>query len=184
MGRDVSCLYEKFYKLAYLIALKWVEKGLIERSEALSLAHLGLAKAINSKTFNPKKSKFTTYMTVTIDNEIRMFLRDERKRKEDLSLDFPMVNRFGDIQELRELIPDPKSQTDFQRREDLIVVKELLDQVWPQLKPLEQRAFILWLQGKKQTQIAQETGFSQSYMSRVVRKVVEKLRKEWEKSAG
>lgn len=177
-----ECQYEKYVKLAYKIASRWYERGAIEYDEAKSLAHCGLAKAINSKTYDPAKSKFTTYLGVCIDNEVRMYLNKENKYKSNtLFFSHPVKSNEWDTQELGDTLHDFRIEMQRERWEDLQLAQAIINDAMSRLSPVKREAFILWVEGKTQPQIAKLVGKTQSHVSRILKSVIAEIRKEVKK---
>ena len=177
-----SVLIEHNLRLVVYIAKKFDNTG-VGVEDLISIGTIGLIKAIN--TFNPtKKIKIATYASRCIENEILMYLRRNSKTKMEVSIDEPLnVDWDGN-----ELLLSDILGTD----EDVIsrgiedeVEKDLLGQAISKLTKREQTIirlrFGLYSQdGKEKTQkeVADLLGISQSYISRLEKRIMKRLKKE------
>lgn len=165
------------------IAKKFENTG-INIEDLISIGSIGLIKAVN--TFNPeKKIKLATYASRCIENEILMYLRRNNKRKTEVSFDEPL-NVDWDGNEL--LLSDVLgTDEDIITRElDETVDKTLLLHALKNLNGREKQIMEMrfGLAGKKeQTQkdVAEELGISQSYISRLEKKIIKRLKREFNK---
>ena len=177
-----STLIEHNLRLVVYIAQKYDNTG-VGVEDLISIGTIGLIKAIN--TFNPeKKIKLATYASRCIENEILMYLRRNNKTKMEVSIDEPLnVDWDGN-----ELLLSDILGTD----EDVIyhgieqeVEKNLLGKAISKLSEREQtivklRFGINMPDGKEKTQkeVADLLGISQSYISRLEKRIMKRLRKE------
>ncbi|MFQ7287540.1 MAG: RNA polymerase sporulation sigma factor SigE [Lacrimispora saccharolytica] len=177
-----STLIEHNLRLVVYIAQKFDNTG-VGVEDLISIGTIGLIKAIN--TFNPeKKIKLATYASRCIENEILMYLRRNNKTKMEVSIDEPLnVDWDGN-----ELLLSDILGTD----EDVIyhgieqeVEKNLLGKAISKLSEREQtivklRFGINMPDGKEKTQkeVADILGISQSYISRLEKRIMKRLRKE------
>ena len=177
-----STLIEHNLRLVVYIAQKFDNTG-VGVEDLISIGTIGLIKAIN--TFNPeKKIKLATYASRCIENEILMYLRRNNKTKMEVSIDEPLnVDWDGN-----ELLLSDILGTD----EDVIyhgieqeVEKNLLGKAISKLSEREQtivklRFGINMPDGKEKTQkeVADLLGISQSYISRLEKRIMRRLKKE------
>lgn len=177
-----SSLIEHNLRLVVYIAKKFENTG-IGVEDLISIGTIGLIKAIN--TFNPLKNiKLATYASRCIENEILMFLRRNNKVKYEVSIDEPLnVDWDGN-----ELLLSDILGTD----EDVIskgledeVDRRLLRQALGLLSERERSIIELRFgidrkDGKEFTQkeVADMMGISQSYISRLEKKIMKRLKKE------
>ena len=176
-------LIEHNIRLVVYIARKFENTG-INLEDLVSIGTIGLIKAVN--TFQPAKNiKLATYASRCIENEILMYLRRNTKTRSEISLDEPLnVDWDGN-----ELLLSDVLGTD-----NDIVFKEIeteVDQylVSEAVKKLPQRDMDIinmrfGLFGRKeltQKQVAEKMGISQSYISRLEKRIIKKLRKEIQK---
>ena len=177
-----SCLIEHNLRLVVYIAKKFDNTG-VGVEDLISIGTIGLIKAIN--TFNPvKKIKLATYASRCIENEILMYLRRNSKTKMEVSIDEPLnVDWDGN-----ELLLSDILGTD----EDVIykdiesqVERTLLGKAIEKLTKREQtivrlRFGINMPDGREKTQkeVADLLGISQSYISRLEKRIMKRLKKE------
>ena len=178
--RDI--LIERNLRLVVYIARKFENTG-VGVEDLISVGTIGLIKAVN--TFNPeKKIKLATYASRCIENEILMYLRRNNKTKMEVSIDEPLnVDWDGN-----ELLLSDILGTD----EDIIykdleheVDKKLLTRAMTILTDrekmiIELRFGINQKEGKEKTQkeVADMLGISQSYISRLEKKIIKRLKRE------
>jgi len=176
-------LIEHNIRLVVYIARKFENTGIC-LEDLISIGTIGLIKAVN--TFQPAKNiKLATYASRCIENEILMFLRRNTKLRSEISLDEPLnVDWDGN-----ELLLSDILGTDHD-----VVFKEIETEVDQYLvneavKKLPQRDMDIinmrfGLFGKKeltQKQVAEKMGISQSYISRLEKRIIKKLRREIQK---
>ena len=176
-----ATLIERNLRLVVYIARKFENTG-INVEDLISIGTIGLIKAIN--TFDPdKKIKLATYASRCIENEILMFLRRNSKTKAEVSIDEPLnVDWEGN-----ELLLSDILGTDV----DIIckdiedeVDKKLLNTAMERLSARERRIVNLrfGINGagceKTQKEVADILGISQSYISRLEKKIIVRLKKE------
>ncbi len=175
-------LIEHNLRLVVYIAKKFDNTG-VGVEDLISIGTIGLIKAIN--TFNPvKKIKLATYASRCIENEILMYLRRNSKTKMEVSIDEPLnVDWDGN-----ELLLSDILGTD----EDVIsrgiedeVERDLLGSAIRKLSPREQTIVTLRFglhsvdgQEKTQKEVADLLGISQSYISRLEKRIMKRLKKE------
>lgn len=176
--RDI--LIERNLRLVVYIARKFENTG-IGVEDLISVGTIGLIKAVN--TFNPeKKIKLATYASRCIENEILMYLRRNSKIKAEISF-FEPLNIDWDGNEL--LLSDILG-TDNDVVYNLIedeVDRELLFLALKNLNDREKEIVKLrfGLNGtreKTQKEVADMLGISQSYISRLEKKIINRLKKE------
>ncbi|WP_425489228.1 RNA polymerase sporulation sigma factor SigE [Alkalicella caledoniensis] len=173
-------LIEHNLRLVVYIARKFENTG-INIEDLVSIGTIGLIKAVN--TFDPaKKIKLATYGSKCIENEILMYLRRNNKIKSEVSLDEPL-NIDWDGNEL--LLSDVLGTEPDIIHKDLEqeVNRNLLAKALTKLSKREQRIMILrfGLQDgniKTQKDVAEILGISQSYISRLEKKIIKRLKKE------
>ena len=173
-------LVERNLRLVVYIAKKFENTG-VGLEDLISIGTIGLMKAIN--TFNAdKKIKLATYASRCIENEILMYLRRSNKLKGEISIDEPL-NQDGDGNEL--LLSDilgTDSDVTSRRIEDE-VDKSLLRDSIQKLSNRERNIMELrfgFISGKEKTQkeVADMLGISQSYISRLEKKIINKMKKD------
>ena len=175
-------LIEHNLRLVVYIAKKFDNTG-VGVEDLISIGTIGLIKAIN--TFNPDKNiKLATYASRCIENEILMYLRRNNKTKMEVSIDEPL-NVDWDGNEL--LLSDILGTDDDIIYKDLEheVDKKLLMRAMTTLTErekmiIELRFGINQKEGEEKTQkeVADLLGISQSYISRLEKKIIKRLKKE------
>ena len=177
-----SKLIEHNLRLVVYIAKKFDNTG-VGVEDLISIGSIGLIKGIN--TFNPNKNiKLATYASRCIENEILMYLRKNNKTKLEVSIDEPLnVDWDGN-----ELLLSDILGTD----EDIIskdieneVEKKLLYKAINKLnnrekKIVQMRYGLNNIDGEEMTQkeVADSLGISQSYISRLEKKIIRRLKRE------
>ncbi len=173
-------LVERNLRLVVYIAKKFENTG-VGLEDLVSIGAIGLMKAIN--TFNvEKKIKLATYASRCIENEILMYLRRSNKIKGEISIDEPL-NQDGDGNELLLsdiLGTDPDITS---RRIEDEVDKSLLKSSIEKLNSRERNIMELrfgFISGNEKTQkeVADMLGISQSYISRLEKKIINKMKKD------
>lgn len=178
-----SILIERNLRLVVYIARKFENTG-INIEDLISIGTIGLIKAVN--TFNPeKKIKLATYASRCIENEILMYLRRNNKTRSEVSFDEPL-NIDWDGNEL--LLSDVLGTEEDIITKDLEanVDKKLLLSALTKLSDREKQIMELrfGLNGEEertQKDVADHLGISQSYISRLEKRIIKRLRKEFNK---
>jgi RNA polymerase sporulation-specific sigma factor len=178
-----SVLIERNLRLVVYIARKFENTG-INIEDLISIGTIGLIKAVN--TFNPeKKIKLATYASRCIENEILMYLRRNNKLKSEISFDEPL-NIDWDGNEL--LLSDVLGTDDdiITKNLETKVDKHLLQDALSQLNArekqiMELRFGLVGEEEKTQKDVADMLGISQSYISRLEKKIIRRLKKEFNK---
>ena len=176
-----NTLVEHNLRLVVFIARRFENTGIL-LEDLISIGTIGLMKAISTYRLD-KKIKLATYASRCIENEILMFIRKTAKEKTEVSLDEP-INMDGDGNEL--LLGDILGT------EEDVVMKPLEDDVdlcvlRQSLRELPQRERELinmryGLEGRQeltQKEAAQRMGISQSYISRLEKRIMQRLKKEF-----
>lgn len=152
--------------------------------DLISIGTIGLIKAVN--TFSPEKNiKLATYASRCIENEILMFLRKSSQLKNEISIDEPLNTDYdGNELLLCDILgsdPDEVNnnlENELEKRLVLTAVSHLGER---ECQIMELR---FGLNGKKehtQKQVADRLGISQSYISRLEKKIIKQLKRELEK---
>lgn len=178
-----AMLIERNLRLVVYIARKFENTG-INIEDLISIGTIGLIKAVN--TFDTdRKIKLATYASRCIENEILMYLRKNNKTKSEISFDEPL-NIDWDGNEL--LLSDVLgTEIDIITKNlDSDVDKELLKSALSELKDrekqiMELRFGLVGQEGKTQKDVADMLGISQSYISRLEKKIIKRLQKEFNK---
>lgn len=176
-------LIEHNLRLVVYIAKKF-ENTNVDIEDLISVGTIGLIKAVNSFD-EAKQIKLATYASRCIENEILMHLRKVVKTRNELSLDEPLnVDGEGNVLLLSDVLGTESDVIYKDLESD--VEKDILIASFNKLPPRERqivklRFGILGSPQKTQKEIADMFGISQSYISRLEKKVINKLKKEMSK---
>ncbi|MBR0535980.1 MAG: RNA polymerase sporulation sigma factor SigE [Clostridia bacterium] len=178
-----SKLIEHNLRLVVYVAKKFETTG-VNIEDLVSIGTIGLIKAVN--TFNPEKNiKLATYASRCIENEILMYLRKVSHRRLDISLDEPLnVDWDGN-----ELLLSDVLGSDGLEINDNVEMEDEKRILYECLEGLSQRERLIMnmrfgMDGqveKTQKEVADELGISQSYISRLEKRIISKLKAEIEK---
>ena len=178
-------LIEHNLRLVVYVAKKFTSAD-VDVEDLISIGSLGLIKAINSYKAD-KNIKIATYASKCIENEILMYLRKISKQKQVVSLDEPLnVDSEGNELVLFDLLP---SENDCpQESMEKSTEKQILWKVINKLNQREKEIMVLrfGLSGGEeltQKEVADSLGISQSYISRLEKKIVIRIKKEITKLA-
>ena len=155
-----------------------------ETQDLLSIGTIGLIKAV--VTFNPDKCvRLGTYAARCIENEVLMYLRSKRKSSRDISLYEPIgTDREGNEIQLFDIIETEEEDAHHKVElgED---IRRLYQKVESELSPrertvLKMRYGLYNEEEYTQREIAGQLGISRSYVSRIEKSAIEKLRKHFQ----
>jgi len=179
-------LIEHNLRLVVFIARKFENTGVMTE-DLISIGTIGLIKAVN--TFDPeKKIKLATYASRCIENEILMYLRRSCKLKLEVSLDEPLnMDQDGNELLLSDILGTDGQEVGRELEEE--VDRRLLWAALSRLSPREKRIvemrFGLGQQPPRtQKQVADALGISQSYISRLEKRIMDHLRREITRMQG
>ena len=182
-----NILIERNLRLVAHIMKKYYSQS-ADQEDLISIGTIGLIKAVN--TFDPqKKIKLATYASRCIENEILMCLRSSQKRRGDVSLHEPIgVDSEGNEMTLSDVLGTDEGAVHeaVERRVSLQSVRRL---VQTQLHGRERTVLELrygLLDGRMhpQQEIARQLGVSRSYISRIEKKAMERLKHAFESGAA
>ncbi|MCQ2382657.1 MAG: sigma-70 family RNA polymerase sigma factor [Clostridia bacterium] len=170
-------------RLVVYIAKKFENTG-IDIEDLISIGSIGLIKAVNSFKYD-KNIKLATYSSRCIENEILMYLRKVQKTRSDVSMD-EAINADSDGTEIRLGDVICTTETNIDEELDMKVEKNLLWLAVDKLSIREQEIMQLRFGlggGKERTQkeVANMLEISQSYISRLEKKILNRLKKEFNK---
>lgn len=174
-------LVEHNLRLVVYIARRFENTG-INIEDLISIGTIGLMKAIGTYRLE-KKIKLATYASRCIENEILMYIRKTANQKGEISLDEPInMDCEGNELLLSDILGTDEDAISRPLEED--VDKKVLRQALDTLPPREQEIVFLryGLEGRKeltQKEVAQTMGISQSYISRLEKRILQRLRKEF-----
>ncbi|MDE6781905.1 MAG: RNA polymerase sporulation sigma factor SigE [Ruminococcus sp.] len=165
-------------RLVVYIAKKFESTG-IGLEDLVSIGTIGLIKAVN--TFCPTKNiKLATYASRCIENEILMFLRKSSQYRNDLSIDEPLNIDYdgnelllSDVLGTEEDVVNKGIETEAERE----ILRNAVAELGSREREIMEMRFGL-IDGKEKTQkeVAEQIGISQSYISRLEKKIIHKLR--------
>lgn len=180
-ARDILVVHN--LRLVVYIAKKFESTG-INLEDLTSIGSIGLIKAVN--TFSPDKNiKLATYASRCIENEILMYLRKHNNRKTEVSIDEPL-NTDWDGNEL--LLSDilgtdfDSVNKDIEKKAQTNLILDAINELNDREREIMQLRFGI-TNGKEYTQkqVAKTIGISQSYISRLEKKIIKKLKRDLEK---
>jgi RNA polymerase sporulation-specific sigma factor len=175
-----AILIERNLRLVVYIARKFENTG-VGVEDLVSIGTIGLIKAVN--TFDPdKKIKLATYASRCIENEILMYLRRNNKVKTEISFDEPLNIDWDGNELLLSDILGTENDIIYRYLEDEID-KQLLSLALRKLSEREKRIMELRFGlndgvEKTQKEVADMLGISQSYISRLEKRIIKRLKKE------
>ena len=173
-------LIERNLRLVVFIARKFENTGVM-LEDLISIGTIGLIKAVN--TFDPqKKIKLATYASRCIENEVLMFLRRHSRTRMEVSLDEPLRTDWdGNELLLSDVLGTEADMVSRGMEED--AEKQMLFAALRRLNPREQQIMTLryGLSGRgemTQKEVADIMGISQSYISRLEKRILQRLHGE------
>jgi len=173
-----NCLIEHNLRLVVYIAKKFESTG-IGIEDLVSIGTIGLIKAVN--TFCPTKNiKLATYASRCIENEILMFLRKSSQYRNDLSIDEPLnIDYDGNELLLSDILgtDDDIVNKGIENEAERDILRSAVAELGDREREIMEMRFGL-VDGKEKTQkeVADSIGISQSYISRLEKKIIKKLR--------
>lgn len=170
-------------RLVVYIAKKFDSSGVCIE-DLISIGSIGLIKAVN--TFCPSRNiKLATYASRCIENEILMYLRKTSQLKNETSIDEPLnVDRNGNELLFCDVLGSDKDSvtSKLEQEVECSLVRNAVENLAQRDKLIMELRF--GLSGKKehtQKEVADLLGISQSYISRLEKRIIEKLKKDIEK---
>ena len=173
-------------RLVVYIAKKFESPG-AGTEDLISIGTIGLIKAVN--TFRPeKKIKLATYASRCIENEILMYLRKSSQLKNEVSIDDPLnVDWDGNELLLSDILgsePDTVNRGVEKEAEEVLLL-EAVSRLTPREQTIMELRFGLRAQKEHtQKEVADRLGISQSYISRLEKRIIQRLRRDLERAAG
>ena len=177
-------LIEHNLRLVVYIARKFENTG-IGIDDLVSIGNIGLIKAIN--TFNTGKNiKLATYASRCIENEILMYLQKTGNNKTEISIDEPLnVDWDGNELLLSDILgtDDDITQRRIEEETDRQLLKIALGRLSDRERSIMELRFGIGRDGKEKTQkeVADMLGISQSYISRLEKRIIVRLRRDIDK---
>jgi RNA polymerase sporulation-specific sigma factor len=176
-----ATLIERNLRLVVYIARKFENTG-INVEDLISIGTIGLIKAIN--TFRTdKKIKLATYASRCIENEILMYLRRNTRTKSEISIDEPLnIDWEGNELLLSDILGTDVDiiSRDLEDEVDKELLNTALEKLTGRERQIVELRFGLYTGGDEKTQkeVADLLGISQSYISRLEKKIIIRLKKE------
>jgi RNA polymerase sporulation-specific sigma factor len=176
-------LIERNLRLVVYIARKFENTG-INIEDLVSIGTIGLIKAVN--TFDPEKNiKLATYASRCIENEILMYLRRNNKIRSEVSFDEPLNIDWDGNELLLSDVLGTENDTIYKNIEDQVdrkLLKKALDKLSDRERTIMELRFgLAGEEEKTQKDVADLLGISQSYISRLEKRIIKRLRKEFNK---
>ncbi len=170
-------------RLVVYIARKF-DSNTTNVEDLISIGTIGLIKAVN--TFCPEKNiKLATYASRCIENEILMHLRKNASQKSEISLDEPLnIDWDGNELLLSDVLGSEEDEIckGIEQEDEKNLLSSLVKQLIPREKQIVEMRF--GLNGRcelTQKQVADLLGISQSYISRLEKRIIDKLKRQIEK---
>ena len=175
-----STLIERNLRLVVYIARRFENTG-INIEDLISIGTIGLIKAINTYRTD-KNIKLATYASRCIENEILMYLRKNASQRGEVSLDEPLNTDWDGNELLLSDVLGTEADTVMRPIED-DVDRQLLAAAIDKLPEREREIIVLrfGLQGRQeqtQKEVADKLGISQSYISRLEKRIIDRLKRE------
>ena len=175
-----STLIERNLRLVVYIARRFENTG-INIEDLISIGTIGLIKAINTYRTD-KNIKLATYASRCIENEILMYLRKNASQRGEVSLDEPLNTDWDGNELLLSDVLGTEADTVMRPIED-DVDRQLLSAAIGKLSDREREIIVLrfGLRGRQeqtQKEVADKLGISQSYISRLEKRIIDRLKRE------
>lgn len=173
-------LIERNLRLVVFIARRFENTG-INLEDLISIGTIGLIKAINTYRLD-KNIKLATYASRCIENEILMYIRKISNQKAEVSLDEPINMDYDGNELLLSDILGTEEDMILRPMEDdvdLVLLRQAVRELPPREREIVHMRF--GLEGQQeltQKEVAQKLGISQSYISRLEKRIMLRLRKE------
>ncbi len=179
-------LIERNLRLVVFISRRFENTGIC-LEDLISIGTIGLIKAISTYR-RDKNIKLATYASRCIENEILMYIRKIANQKTEVSLDEPINTDYDGNELLLSDILGTDEDMILKPLEDDVDIR-LLRQAVRELPPREREIVTLrfGLEGRQeltQKEVAQKLGISQSYISRLEKKIMQRLKKELIRQTG
>ena len=178
-------LINRNLRLVAHVIKKYQQTG-YDMDDLLSVGTIGLIKAVN--TYNPQKGKrLVTYASKCIENELLMMLRGEKKKNREVSLNEPIgMDKEGNTISLMDIMENDgiDALKQMENAEDVVRVRQYVEKV---LSKREREIIVMryGLGGEEamtQKAVGKAMNISRSYVSRIEKKALEKLKKAFDNS--
>ncbi|MFA9398378.1 MAG: sigma-70 family RNA polymerase sigma factor [Clostridiaceae bacterium] len=172
---DMDTLYERNKRLMYHIANKFLNLNL-EYDDLIGCGDLAFVKA--TKGFDPDKSRWATFFSKIMVNEILMVNRKINKQFQIISLETPIyVDSEQNVLKFQDVIPALKDTTD--KVINLMTIEEI-EILAKKLSPRKREILGLYLLEMKQRDIGEKLHISQSYVARMIKNICIDLKGSYE----
>ncbi|MDD6826772.1 MAG: RNA polymerase sporulation sigma factor SigK [Oscillospiraceae bacterium] len=175
-----NILIEHNLRLVAHIIKKYYSKSR-DQEELISIGTIGLIKAVS--TFNCEKgSRFATYASRCVENEILMYFRQQKKTAGDIYIDTPIdTDKDGNQLTLMDILADERSVTEevellINSKKLYSIIKECLDS--REMEIVSMRYGLFGYSPQTQKEVADKMNISRSYVSRIEKKALSKLKKK------
>ena len=173
-------------RLVVYIARKFESPG-AGVEDLISIGTIGLIKAVN--TFRPEKNiKLATYASRCIENEILMYLRKSSQLRNEVSIDDPLnVDWDGNELLLSDILGSDQDTVNrgVEKEAEEALLLEAVSRLEPREQTIMELRFGLHAQKEHtQKEVADRLGISQSYISRLEKRIIQRLRHDLERAAG
>ena len=180
--RARQTLIEHNLRLVVYIARRFENTG-INIEDLISIGTIGLIKAVG--TYQPARSiKLATYASRCIENEILMYLRKSSNRRQDASIDEPLnTDNDGNELLLMDVLTsdDPQVGEELERSAERAALRTAVERLAPRERRIMELRFGLNHESEHtQKEVADTLGISQSYISRLEKRILKRLRRELE----
>ena len=165
--------------------VKKYDTGLNNSDDLISIGTIGLIKGVDSYSFK-HKTRLTTYCARCIENEILMYFRSNKKNNKNISIDEPIgFDKEGNAITFLDILktPNPDFALDIHTKDNLKLLKKYFDVLNEREKDIIIKRY--GLDGKDeitQKEIAKEMGISRSYVSRIEKRALTKMLREFIKN--
>ena len=177
-----QCLVEHNLRLVVYIARRFESTG-INLEDLISIGTIGLIKAIGTYRLD-KKIKLATYASRCIENEILMYIRKTGNQRTELSIDEPLnVDWDGNELLLSDVLGSDEDSVyrNLEQDEDLRMLRCAVDELPPRERDIiRMRYGLSGYKERTQKEVADLLGISQSYISRLEKRIIRDLREKIE----
>lgn len=176
-----STLIEHNLRLVVYIARRFENTG-INIEDLISIGTIGLIKAVG--TYQPAKNiKLATYASRCIENEILMYLRKNQNRRKEVSIDEPLnIDWDGNELLLSDILGTDADavSSDIERDAERAMLHRAINSLEERERSIMRLRFGLYQNGREHTQkeVADRIGISQSYISRLEKRIIVRLKEE------
>ena len=175
-------MIERNLRLVCFLANKY-KNNPVDLEDLCSIGNIGLIKAVDS--FDPHKNvQFATYSSKCIENEILMYLRKNKKRNNDISIESSLSHDSeGNDLSIADTLTNVAEEVEQEvmKKTKIQLVKEIMYKLPDVERKIIQYRFGIDCMKKNQQDIAKSLDISQSYVSRIERKILVKMKREYER---